>query len=438
MSKVNKLVLPLGSVLIVSAAVFSGHFGVGDTIFPAILGRGSGSSWLIAALGYGTVNSLLVFIAYLTISRQNSSLFGLTSMVLGKGFAMVYTTIAVLIMGPVFILPRVSSATHEMAVAQFLPSVPLWATLLVYFVLNYYFASNRSKVIDRVGKYLAPTLIVFMVILIVKGILTPLSSIAFSGSPTAFSDGILNGYNTMNALGASIFGIWIINELKRRGLEDAKSRSSNIVIIGMVAAIALLITSIGLTYLGASSGVLFPNAAIGDLSVKIASGLLGYFGKIVFGIIIAFACITTSVGLTSAAGDTFEQMSGGKIKYKVTVAASSIIGFLLGLVGLAKIVGFTVPWLMLIYPALIVILIMGLVADFSKVKLATQAGVIVAIVFSVGDFLAGLGFANNSFSKLNTAMPLGKQGLAWLVPAVIAIALFQIIAAIRKPKSSTT
>jgi len=436
MKNIKNQILPFGAVLVVSAAVFSGHFGVGDTIFPAMLGRNTGASWFIAALGYGVVNSLMVFLAYLAISIQNSSLYGLTSMVLGKGFAIAYTTIAVLIMGPVFILPRVSSATHEMAVAQFFPSIPIWATLLVYFSLNYYFAYNRSKVIDRIGKYLAPALIVFMVILVIKGIFSPLQAVASKGSPTAFSDGILNGYNTMNALGASIFGIWIINELKLRGIEDAKSRRSNIITIGIFAALALFLTSTGLTYLGASSGGLFPDASIGALSVKIAEGLLGYFGKIVFAVIIALACITTSVGLTSAAGDTFEQMSGGKIKYKFTVAASSIIGFLLGLVGLSRIVSYTVPWLMLIYPALVILIIMSLFADFSKVKLATQAGILVAILFSIGDFLAGIGLKNTPFSKLNTAMPLGEQGLAWLFPSIAALVVFQLIALAGRGKKS--
>jgi len=239
----------------------------------------------------------------------------------------------------------------------------------------------------------------------------------------------------MNALGASIFGIWIINELKRRGVEDATSRAGNIFKIGFIAALGLLLTSTGLTFLGASSGSLFPDAAIGDLSVKIADGLLGVFGKAAFGIIIAFACITTSVGLTSAAGDTFEQMSNGKIKYKVTVAASSIVGFLLGLIGLSKIVGFTVPWLMLIYPALVVVLLMALFPDFTKVKLAAQAGTIVAVLFSIGDFLAGLGWKGNPFSALNAAMPLGSRGLAWLVPTLVVIVVFLIIGAARKPKA---
>jgi len=162
--------------------------------------------------------------------------------------------IAVLIMGPVFILPRVSSATHEMAIAQFFPSIPIWVTLLVYFALNYYFAYNRSKVIDKMGKYLAPGLIIFMIILVIKGVFAPLASVPPTGVPSAFSDGILNGYNTMNALGALIFGIWIVNELKRRGIEEEKVRSSQIIIIGLIASTALFLTSIGLTYLGASTG----------------------------------------------------------------------------------------------------------------------------------------------------------------------------------------
>ena len=69
MEKSKTNVLPLSVVLVVSAAVFTGHFGVGDTIFPAMLGRSTGSSWFIAALGYGVVNSLLVYIAYLAVSR---------------------------------------------------------------------------------------------------------------------------------------------------------------------------------------------------------------------------------------------------------------------------------------------------------------------------------------------------------------------------------
>ncbi|MBN2395221.1 MAG: branched-chain amino acid transport system II carrier protein [Candidatus Atribacteria bacterium] len=426
--------LPWGIVLVISAAIFSGHFGVGDLIFPPILGRGSGALWFIASLGYGVINSLGVFIAYLAVSIQDKSLFGLSSMVLGKGFGVVFTTLSMLIIGPVFILPRVSSATHEMAVAQFFPTIPIWVTLLIFFAFNFYFAYNRSKVIDKLGRYLAPILIIFMIILVIKGIATPLASPVTPGSPTAFTDGILNGYNTMNALGAALFGLWLINELNMRGLKDRESRKNNLIVIGLFAAVGLFLTSTVLTYLGASSGAKFPDSPIGVLTVDFARGLLGYFGTIVFAIILTFANITTSVGLTSTAGDTFEQMTNGKLKYVTIVAISSIIGFLIGLIGLSKVVGYAVPWLMLIYPALVVMLIMSLFSKFESVKLATQVGVIVAILFSIGDFLPGLGFGGSFFTQMNSQLPLGKQGLAWLLPTVIAIIIVQLFAKSSKPK----
>ena len=169
--------------------------------------------------------------------------------------------------------------------------------------------------------------------------------------------------------------------------------------------------------------------------MEFARGLLGYFGIIVFAIILTFANLTTSIGLTSTAGDTFQQMTNGKLKYTTTVALSSIIGFLIGLIGLSKVVGYTVPWLMLIYPALVVILIMNIFSNFEQVKLATQIGTIVAILFSIGDFLPGIGFGNNFFTRMNSSLPLGNQGLAWLVPTVIAVVAGFIIANYSKPKA---
>jgi len=427
-----KLGLSLAGLFIISSAIFSGHFGVGDLIFPTFLGRSTGASWLIAALGYGFVNSVLVLLTYYIISIHKASLYGLTSKVLGKAFGTAYTTLAVLIIGPVFILPRVASATHEMAVAEFFPQIPLWVSLLIYFAFNYYIAYSRPKVMDKLGKYLAPALILFIIILAIKGILTPLSPVPSTGSATAFADGVLNAYNTMNALGAAIFGLWLLNELKLRRIEDPKLQARAVFLTGGFAAFGLFLTSTCLVYLGASSGSLFPTAEIGELTVRVAEGLLGYFGKAVFAILLALACITTSASLTSAAGDNFEQMSGGRIKYKYTVIASNIVGYLLGLVGLSRIIRYTVPWLMLIYPALIVMIFMFLVPDFSKVKLATQAGVITAMFFSIGDFLSGLGFEDTPFSRLNAALPLGSQGLAWLLPTIVAIALFQVIDIVRK------
>lgn len=419
--------LSVSALIIVSAALFVGHFGVGDVIFPPELGRGAGLSWFTAAMGYGIINSLGVLVAYLAVARQRKTLLEMSSGTLGRGFGVAFTTICMLIIGPVFILPRVSSATHEMSVAPFFPDFPIWITLLIFFALNFYVAYNRSQVIDRLGKVLSPVLILFIGILTIKGVVSPLASITAPGSGHALADGVLNGYNTMNALGAALFGGWIMKEFALRGIKDRISQSNNLFIIGPIVAFALLIASTGMTYLGASSGNAFPDSVIGVLTVDIASGLLGYTGQVAFAVILALACFTTSVGLTSTAGDVFQEMTGGKLNYKTVVALSSAVGFCLGLVGLSRIVGYTVPWLMLVYPALVVLLLSSLVYPFSRVRPAAAAGIVTAILFSIGDFLAGLGFTGNILSAWVAQLPLGTQGMGWLVPTVIVFAVVQLI-----------
>lgn len=433
MPKVKKDLLSFGAIAVISAALFSGHFGVGDVIFPPILGKGAGSSWLMAAMGYGIINSLGVLVAYLAVSRQQKTLLEMSSRTLGRAFGIVFTTICMLIIGPVFILPRVSSATHEMAVALFFPNFPLFATLAIFFALNFWVAYNRAQVVDRLGKVLSPALIVFMAVLIIKGVVAPIASVPPTGSENPLADGVLNGYNTMNALGAALFGGWILKELAIRGVDDKAAQSRNLAYIGPIVALGLLVTSTGITYLGATASTVFPDAGIGVYTVMIAEGLLGTVGKAIFALLLAFACFTTSVGLTSTAGDVFQEMSGGKLQYKTIVAASSLVGFGIGLVGLGKIVGYTVPWLMLVYPAIIVLLV-GNLFDFGKFKPALQAGMVTAVVLSIGDFLSGMGMEGNPFSAMTARLPLGGQGLGWLIPAVVAAGVAMVISGMSRKK----
>ncbi|HRV72175.1 MAG TPA: GerAB/ArcD/ProY family transporter [Thermovirgaceae bacterium] len=433
MTKGKQDLLSFGAIAVISAALFSGHFGVGDVIFPPILGKGAGSSWFMAAMGYGIINSLGVLVAYLAVSRQQKTLLEMSSRTLGRAFGVVFTTICMLIIGPVFILPRVSSATHEMAVALFFPNFPLFATLAIFFALNYWVAYNRAQVIDRLGKVLSPALIVFMAVLIIKGVVAPIAAVPATGSENPLADGVLNGYNTMNALGAALFGGWILKELAIRGIDDKGAQSKNLAYIGPIVAFGLLITSTGITYLGATASTVFPDAGIGVYTVMIAEGLLGVVGKAIFALLLAFACFTTSVGLTSTAGDVFQEMSGGKLQYKTIVALSSLVGFGIGMVGLGKIVGYTVPWLMLVYPAIIVLLV-GNLFDFGKFKPALQAGMVTAIVLSLGDFLSGMGMEGNFFSTMTAKLPLGGQGLGWLVPAVVAAVVALAVSGMSKKK----
>ena len=429
MSKKN--LLPVSILILISGAMFSSHFGVGDLIFPPILGRGAGASWFTAALGYMIINSIGVWLAYLACAHQNQSLTGISTKILGNFFGKIYTAIPILIT-VFFILPRVSSATHEMAVLPLSPGVPLWITLAIFFLLCYYVAYTRATVIDKLGKILAPILILFVIVLAVKGVATPLSVPEAPGSLNALSDGMLNAYNTMNAIAALLFGGWVLHELNIRNIKTKEDQNKNLNVIGFSTAILLGITSTALVYLGASSGSSFPDASIGVLSTKIAQGLLGQIGLFGFAVIMAFSCLTTAAAIISMAGDMFSEMTNGKLNYRVTVALSTIIGFTLGLVGLSRIVKYTVPWLVLLYPSIIIIILSALYYKFDKIRKAVTVGVIVALFFGLGDMLCFYGITSNFITKISSGLPLGGQGLGWFLPTIIIMGIAQLIL---KPKS---
>ena len=423
MSKKN--LLPISVLIVISGAMFSSHFGVGDLIFPPILGRGAGTSWFTAALGYLIVNSIGVWLAYMACAHQNQSLTGIASKTLGNFFGKIYTAIPILIV-VFFILPRVSSATHEMAILPLLSTVPLWLTLAVFFLICFYVAYTRATVIDKLGKILAPILILFVIILAVKGIATPLSAPQAPSSTNILSTGMLEAYNTMNAIAALLFGGWVLHELNIRNIKTKEDQNRNLNIIGFSTAVLLGITSTVLVYLGASSGSSFPDASIGVLSTNIAQGLLGQVGLVSFAIIMAFSCLTTAAAIISMAGDMFLEMTKGKLSYRVTVTLATIIGFTLGLVGLSKIVKYTVPWLVLLYPSIVVLILSALYYQFDKIKKAVTIGVIVALFFGLGDMLSFYGLTSNIITKIASQLPLGGQGLGWLLPTIIIMGITQL------------
>jgi len=422
----KKNLLPVSILIVISGAMFSSHFGVGDLIFPPILGRGAGTSWFIAALGYMIINSVGVWLAYLACAHQNKSLAGIATNILGDVFGKIYTAIPILIT-VFFILPRVSSATHEMAVIPLLSGIPLWLTLAVFFLLCYYVAFTRATVMDKLGKLLAPVLILFVVILVVKGIATPLAVPKVPESTNILSTGMLEAYNTMNAIAALLFGGWVLHELSIRNIKTKEDQSVNLNVIGFSVAVLLGITSTALVYLGASSGSFYPEAPIGVLSTNISQGLLGQVGLVSFAIIMALSCLTTASAIISMAGDMFLEMTNGKLSYRFTVTLATIAGFTLGLVGLSRIINYTVPWLVLLYPSIVVIILSGLYYKFEKIRKSVTIGVIIALFFGLGDMLSFYGLTSNFITKLSSQLPLGGQGLGWFLPTIIIMVIAQLI-----------
>lgn len=425
-------------ILVIGAALFAGHFGVGNTIFPMKLGHETGAVWLIAALGYAVVDSLLPMLGYLAVAMTNNNIVHIASRVLSPTLGKIYGTILMLIIGPVFILPRVSSATHEMSVLPLFPGVPLVVTLTVFFLLNAYVCLNPSKVVDRLGQILSPVLVLAIALILFKGVFFPISSPVELGVKSPFGVGFTYGYNTMDAIGAVLFGGWILAEFKRRNVVEKLAQYEGLIKVGLITVILLAVAQASEIYLGASTGNLMKDATLGSLPVKITTSLYGQVGVVIFAVLMALACFTTSAGLTATSGQFFEDLSQGRYKYSSVVIVSTLVGFMLANFGLDKIVRWTVPWLTLTYPALIVMIVGTVCGLLDKNRLSMTWGAGMGLVIGAIEAVGVAGFNVPLLSSILNAIPLASSGFAWLIPTIIAMIIGAIINKISGSKTTVT
>ena len=89
---------------------------------------------------------------------------------------------------------------------------------------------------------------------------------------------------------------------------------------GLVAAIGLTIVYGGLAYLGATASSQY-SATVGqsELLLGIVQQIMGRPGICLLGIVAALACLTTAIGLTSAAASYFSDLTKNKVSYKAFV-----------------------------------------------------------------------------------------------------------------------
>lgn len=399
--------------IVVGFALFSMFFGAGNVIFPPYLGFGAGTQWVNGFLFYFIADIGLALFALFTLLKVGGSE-NITGRI-GSVASNILMSAIILCIGPMVAIPRTAATTFEMSVAPLISGVSPVIFSVAFFIVVLLLSIRQSAVIDVVGKVLTPALLIGLLVLIIKGIISPLGSIVNPHVDSSFVivNGIKSGYQTMDVLAALAFGIIILKSAQEKGYSDARESSKMIRAAAVIAGVLLLIVYFGLTYLGATSASLFSlGISRAELVIGIVERLLGKVGLVIFAVVVALACMTTAVALVSSAASFFEKLTKGRLSYRVLVTVICVSSAVISNLGLDRIVAVASPILDIVYPPTLVLIALSWFGDRLSRGVYRWA-VIGALIASV---LSTLSLYGVSVPIVNT-LPLASLGLGWIVPA---------------------
>lgn len=412
-------------IWIAGFALFSLFFGAGNLILPPTLGAKSGADWWIVVLGFVLTAVTIPILAIFAHAKLQGTLYDF-----GKKVSPIFSTVYCMFIYAIAIAipsPRTAAVTHEMAVQPFFEITPL-LTSIIYFVLVFVFAINRNKIISLIGKFLTPIIVLILLIIIAIAIFTSSGTVNPSTFKTPFVDGILEGYQTFDAIGGVVVGAVIIISLNLKGNDSFEARKELITKAGIIAGSGLLLIYGGLILSGSLlSSTFVENASRTEVLSSLSTQTLGNLGTTFLSVLVALACFTTAVGIVTGTADYIKGIcKDSKTAYIATAAIASLIGVVVGSYQVDFIITLAVPALMFLYPITIVLILLNIVPNKYASKLVFRAVVLVTFIFSITDFL-GFIIPRENLTGIKNIIPLANSSLGWVLPALLVFIFTNLV-----------
>ncbi|MGO4957184.1 branched-chain amino acid transport system II carrier protein [Luteococcus sp. Sow4_B9] len=428
--------------LLLGSLLFGLFFGAGNLIFPVSLGLQAGGAVTPAVLGFLVAAVGLPILGVVASAlAESSSLLELASRV-APWFGIAFTCALYLTIGPFFAIPRTATVSYEMAfggrTAGGGEHVALALFTGVFFAVVLAAAMRPGRLLDYIGRFLTPVFLVLLAILLVAasvkgGSVAPPAIAPYVGH--AASQGILDGYNTMDALASLAFAIVVIESVRGLGVRAPGRIAVELSKAGVIAAVAMGVIYSALAVLGSRSTHLVARDENGAVALSaVADATFGPLGHWLAALIMLVACLKTAIGLVTACADMFATMFPGRFGQRQWAVAFTSVSFALANVGLDAIIGASIPVLQLLYPLAICIIVLGLLDRWVRNRVwawrlpILLAGLVsLATVLRIWEWQVFEGMALGG----RTLLPGLQLGFGWVLPAVIGLAIGLLLPARR-------
>ncbi len=403
---------------------FALFVGAGNIIFPPMVGLQAGEHVWLASFGFLVTAVGLPVLTVIALARVGGGIDSLSSPI-GRVAGVLLSVVCYLAVGPLFATPRTATVSFEVGIAPLTGdgSLPLLIYSIVYFALVILVSLYPGKLLDTVGHFLAPLKIIALTILSVAAILWPAGGISTATDiyqTAPFSNGFVNGYLTMDTLGAMVFGIVIVNAARSRGVNSAKLLTRYTVWAGIIAGIGLTLLYLALFRLGSDSMSLVDQSANGAAILHAyVQHTFGGFGSFLLAALIFLACLVTAVGLTSACAEFFAQYL--PFSYRTLVFILGGFSMVISNLGLSQLIQVSIPVMTAIYPPCIILVVLSFTRPLWHNPTRIMAPTMfISLIFGVLDGIKA-STLKVSLPAWYAKLPFADQGLAWLAPSVCVL-----------------
>ena len=428
--------LDVRSNLLIGSLLFGLFFGAGNLIFPVHLGQLAGANTLSATIGFLLTGVGLPIIGVVASALSRSeSLYEMAKPV-SKTYGILFTCALYLTIGPLFAIPRTATVAFEVGLTAFVTEANLPLALfvfsLLFFAATLFYALRPGRILDWVGRYLTPAFVGLLSILIIATVVRPMGNPVnypalgnYSTQP--LFTGIIDGYNTMDALASLAFAIIIISNIEKLGVTDPKRKAIETLKSGIVCLVGMGVIYSALAYMGATSlGSVESGANGGIILASVSKHYFGLFGQVLLAAIVLVACLKTAIGLITACGQMFSEMFPNSLSYNQYAIAFTFVSFAIANFGLETIIQLSLPVLMFLYPLAIVLIILSLLNPvIKKQKTVYQWTIGLTVFAALFDFINALpksvkekGVLSEIIQVATYYLPGFENGFGWILPSI--------------------
>lgn len=421
-------------LLMIGLMVFSIFFGAGNLIFPPIIGKQAGTNVVTTMLFFSITAIIFPILGVVAVAKSN----GLRNLAnrVDPIFSIIFTIATYLAIGPALAMPRAGTLPFEIAISPYIPAnVPKGLILFIYttvfFGVVYWLSLSPNKLLERISKITSPIFLVLILMLFVGTFLKPMGEYMPPEPLYAKNmglQGFLDGYLTLDALAGLNYGLVVVYVIKQKNVLEESKIAKIVISTGIFAGILLFVVYMMLAHVGASSISKFPNTSNGaEILADVMKYLYGNFGAVLLACMFTVACLNIGVGLTTSLSQYFHSMVK-RVPYKVWATIWVIWSYMLANLGLNKIMEYSVPVLLAIYPASLVLIVLALIDKYIKGSSTVYRFVIYpTVVISIIHTLDKINIEIPLASSLVKKLPLQSADLGWLSAAGICFVIGFII-----------